>query len=131
MREDGRTGWSPPAWARCLAPVGTQVEQHAEVTLEEQTFVAKQTPLPLGMLTVIAIRNQEGEWHDFGWPMFQGTYFLGQEIERCVAGSEKEDRDPLYARTTRAIRIQMFDPSRHEGRVVGGERRSGLKTHET
>lgn len=57
----------------CLAPVGAQTEQRVEVTIKGYAYVAKQAPLRLGVPTVIVIRNQDGERHDFGSPMFEGT----------------------------------------------------------
>ncbi|HXF92497.1 MAG TPA: cupredoxin domain-containing protein [Nitrospiraceae bacterium] len=57
----------------CMVPVGAQIEQRIEVTIKDYTFVAKQAPLRLGVPTVIAIRNQDEERHDFGSPMFEGT----------------------------------------------------------
>ena len=51
-----------------------QSEQKIEVTIQDYTFVlTKQIPLRLGVPTVIAIRNVDGERHDFGSAMFDGV----------------------------------------------------------
>src|ERR1051326_4670486 len=62
----------------CLALAGfaradAQSFQQIEVTIKDFTFVTKQVPLHLGVPTVISIRNEDPERHDFGSAMFDGT----------------------------------------------------------
>lgn len=56
-----------------LAQADAVPEQLVEVTIKDFTFVTKQVPLRLGVPTIIAIRNQDKERHDFGSAMFDGT----------------------------------------------------------
>jgi hypothetical protein len=41
-------------------------------SIKDYTFVTKQSPLRMGVPTVISIRNIDPERHDFGSPMFDG-----------------------------------------------------------
>ncbi len=56
-----------------LAQADAVPEQVVEVTIKDFTFVTKQVPLRLGVPTIITIRNQDKERHDFGSAMFDGT----------------------------------------------------------
>jgi plastocyanin len=56
-----------------FARADAQTFQHIEVTIKDFTFVTKQIPLHLGAPTVISIRNEDNERHDFGSSMFDGT----------------------------------------------------------
>lgn len=53
-------------------PVESQSGQVVEVTIKDFRFVAKQTPLRLGVPTTIKITNADGERHDFSSTMFEG-----------------------------------------------------------
>ena len=64
--------------AGCIAAAGiaqadAQTAQQIEVTIKDYTFVTKQVPLTLGVPTIISIRNEDGERHDFGSSMFDGV----------------------------------------------------------
>jgi plastocyanin len=56
-----------------FARADAQTFQRIEVTIKDFTFVTKQVPLHLGVATVISIRNEDNERHDFGSSMFDGT----------------------------------------------------------
>src|SRR5579885_1413535 len=67
--------------AACIAAAGVaqtdaQTVQEIDVTIKDFTFVTKQVPLRLGVPTVISIRNQDEERHDFGSSMFDGALTL-------------------------------------------------------
>ena len=49
-----------------------QSEQRIEVSIKDFTFLTKQIPLRLGLPTVITIKNEDAERHDFGSSMFEG-----------------------------------------------------------
>ena len=49
-----------------------QSEQLVDVTIKDFRFVTKQSPLRLGFPTVIKVRNEDAERHDFSSTMFEG-----------------------------------------------------------
>ena len=49
-----------------------QPEQRIDVSIKDFTFLTKQVPLRLGIPTVIIVKNEDPERHDFGSPMFEG-----------------------------------------------------------
>jgi hypothetical protein len=53
-------------------PPSAQSEQVVEVTIKDFKFVTKQHVLRLGFPTVIKVRNEDPERHDFGSIMFEG-----------------------------------------------------------
>jgi hypothetical protein len=59
-------------WWEAAEPVFSQSEQVVEVTIKDFKYVAKQGVLRLGFPTVIKIRNEDAERHDFGSAMFEG-----------------------------------------------------------
>ena len=66
------------AWTMSLAQAGAQTEQRVEVRIHDFTFIASQAPLALNVPAVITIRNEDGERHNFGSPIFQG---IATEVE--------------------------------------------------
>ena len=54
-----------PAWMYGTI-LQAQSEQVVEVTSKNFRFVTKQGPLRLGLPTVIKVRNEDAERHDFG-----------------------------------------------------------------
>lgn len=95
--------------------LSAQTEQVVEVTIKDFKFVTKQGTLRLGFPTVIKVRNQDAERHDFGSTMFEG---LATQVEkdgvivygRGVAGVFL---DPKREAT---MRFDMSRPGRHEFR---------------
>jgi len=86
-------------WLATAIPVGSQAEQSVEVTIRDFTFlVSKEAPLRLGLPTVIYVRNEDAERHDFGSSMFEG---LPTRIER--------DGVIVYGRGVEGV---MLDPKR-------------------
>jgi hypothetical protein len=59
-------------WWEAAGPVFSQSEQVVEVTIKDFKFVTKQGPLLLGLPSVIKVRNEDAERHDFGSTMFEG-----------------------------------------------------------
>ena len=55
-----------------VTQVEAQTEQRVDVTIRNFTFIATQAPLLLNMPAVIAIRNEDGERHNFDSAVFQG-----------------------------------------------------------
>jgi len=66
-------------WWEAAGPIFAQSEQVVEVTIKDFKFVTKQGVLRLGFPTVIKVRNEDAERHDFGSAMFEG---LPTQIER-------------------------------------------------
>lgn len=58
-------------WA--ALPVQSQPEQTVEVVIKDSTFITKQSVLRLGLATTITVKNEDGQRHDFGSTMFEGT----------------------------------------------------------
>ena len=54
-------------------PVQSQPEQTVEVVIKDSTFITRQSVLRLGLATTIAVKNEDGQRHDFGSTMFEGT----------------------------------------------------------
>lgn len=61
------------------AALQAQSEQVVDVTIKDFRFVTKQSPLRLGFPTVIKVRNEDAERHDFSSTMFEG---IPTQIER-------------------------------------------------
>ncbi|SLM47239.1 putative Blue copper protein [Nitrospira japonica] len=86
-------------WLATGVPVGSQAEQTVEVTIRDFTFlVSKEAPLRLGLPTVIYVRNEDSERHDFGSSMFEG---LPTRVEK--------DGIIVYGRGVEGV---MLDPKR-------------------
>ena len=89
-----------------------QSDQVVEVTIKDFRFITKQSPLRLGFPTIIKVRNEDAERHDFGSTMFEG---IPTQIEkdgvivygRGVGGVLL---DPKHDAT---IRFDMTRPGRH------------------
>ncbi|MEQ1680689.1 MAG: hypothetical protein ABL950_08815 [Nitrospira sp.] len=89
-----------------------QSEQVVDVTIKDFRFVTKQSPLRLGFPTVIKVRNDDAERHDFSSTMFEG---IPTQIERDGAivygrGVGGVLLDPKQDAT---IRFDMTRPGRH------------------
>jgi plastocyanin len=92
-----------------------QSEQVVEVTIKEYKFLTKQSPLRLGLPTVIKVRNEDTERHDFGSTMFEG---LSVKIEKDGVivygrGLSGVFLDPKRDAT---VRFDLMRPGRHEFR---------------
>jgi len=104
---------SGTCWLATAVPVESQAEQSVEVTIRDFTFlVTKQVPLRLGLPTVIYVRNEDAERHDFGSAMFEG---LPTRIEKDGVivygrGLEGVMLDPKREAT---IRFNMERPGRY------------------
>ncbi|HWF59669.1 MAG TPA: hypothetical protein VN666_05090 [Nitrospira sp.] len=68
------------------AVLQAQSEQVVEVTIKDFRFVTKQSPLRLGYPTVIKVRNEDAERHDFSSTMFEGipTQIEQDGVRDCV-----------------------------------------------
>src|SRR5512139_1754697 len=116
MEETMTIGGSRVPWRRvgivlsmvCMAWIyGTalqaQSEQVVEVTIKDFRFVTKQDVLRLGFPTVIKVRNEDAERHDFGSAMFEG---LPTQIEkdgvivygRCLGGAYLDSKRDMVIR---------------------------------
>ncbi len=101
-----------------------QSEQVVDVTIKEFRFLTKQSPLRLGLPTVIHVRNDDAERHDFSSAMFEG---IPTQIERDGVivhgrGVEGVYLDPKQGVT---IRFDMTKPGRHVFRCSIHPRMSG------
>jgi plastocyanin len=89
-----------------------QSEQVVEVTIKEFRFVTKQSPLRLGFPTVIKVRNEDAERHDFGSTMFEG---IPTQIERdgVIVYGRGVGGVLLDPKRDATIRFDMTRPGRH------------------
>jgi plastocyanin len=101
----------------CLAWIyGTallaQSEQMVEVTIKDFRFVTKQSSLRLGFPTVIKVRNEDVERHDFSSTMFEGipTQIEKDGVIMYGRGVGGVFLDPKQEVT---IRFDMTRPGRH------------------
>jgi len=94
-----------------------QSEQVVEVTIKDFKFVTKQGPLHLGIPTVIKVRNEDAERHDFSSTMFEG---LPTQIERDGVIVYGRGLGGLFLDPKREaiVRFDMSRPGRHEFRCT-------------
>lgn len=92
-----------------------QSEQVVEVTIKDFKFVTKQGPLRLGVPTVIKVRNEDAERHDFSSTMFEG---LHAQIERdgVIVYGRGIGGVFLDPKRDAIVRFDMSRPGRHEFR---------------
>ncbi|MBM4125910.1 MAG: hypothetical protein FJ247_00975 [Nitrospira sp.] len=92
-----------------------QSEQVVEVTIKDYKFVTKQGPLRLGLPTVIKVRNEDAERHDFGSTMFEG---LSVKIEKdgVIVYGRGLSGVFLDSKREATIRFDLTRPGRHEFR---------------
>lgn len=92
-----------------------QSEQVVEVTIKDFKFVTKQGTLRLGFPTVIKVRNEDVERHDFGSTMFDGVPTQVEKDGVIVYGRSLGGvfLDP---KRDASIRFNMSRPGRHEFR---------------
>jgi len=102
-------------WWGAVGPVFSQPEQVVEVTIKDFKFVTKQGPLLLGLPSVIKIRNEDSERHDFSSTMFQG---IPTQVEKDGVIVYGRDLGGLFLDSKRdaTIRFNMSRPGRHEFR---------------
>lgn len=120
--------WSDRPWTWCLvlglalAVEGNQTgflfaqsEQVVEVTIKDFKFVTKQGTLRLGFPTVIKVRNEDAERHDFGSTMFEG---LPTQVEKdgVIVYGRGLGGVFLDPKRDAALRFNMTRPGRHEFR---------------
>ncbi len=100
------------AWAGQAGPLVAQSEQVVEVTIKDYKFVTKQGVLRLGFPTVIKVRNEDAERHDFGSTMFEG---LPTQVERdgVIVYGRGVGGVFLDPKREAAIRFDMARPGRH------------------
>ena len=89
-----------------------QSEQVVEVTIKDFRFVTKQSPLRLGLPTVITVRNEDAERHDFSSTMFEG---IPTQIEKDGVIVYGRGVGGLYLapKQSATIRFDMTRPGRH------------------
>jgi plastocyanin len=102
-------------WWDTAGPVLAQSEQVVEVTIKDFKYVTKQGVLRLGFPTVIKIRNEDTERHDFGSTMFEG---LPTQIEKdgVIVYGRGVGGVLLDSKRDAAIRFNMSRPGRYEFR---------------
>ena len=93
-------------------PVQSQSEQSVEVVIKDSTFVTKQAVLRLGVPTIITLRNEDGQRHDFGSTMFEGIPTKVEQDGVSVYGRGLGGV-MLDAKRNAAIRFNMERPGRH------------------
>ncbi len=91
----------------------SEPEQIVEVTIKDFTFITKQGPLRLGLPTVIKVRNDDAERHDFGSTMFEG---IPTSIEKDGITVYGRGIGGVYLDSKRdaIVRFNMSRPGRHE-----------------
>jgi hypothetical protein len=92
--------------------VQSQSEQTVEVVIKDSTFITKQNVLRLGLPTVITIKNEDGQRHDFGSTMFEGIYTKIEKDGVSVYGRGLAGV-MLDAKRDAVIRFNMERPGRH------------------
>lgn len=97
------------------AAAEAQSEQVVEVTIKDYKFVTKQGPLRLGLPTVIKVRNEDAERHDFGSTMFEG---LSVKVEKdgVIVYGRGVGGVLLDPKREAVIRFDLTRPGRHEFR---------------
>ncbi len=87
-------------------------EQAVDVTIKDYKFVTKQSTLRLGFPTVIRVRNEDAERHDFSSTMFEGIPTQVEKDGVIVYGRGVGGvfLDPKQEAT---IRFDMTRPGRH------------------
>ncbi|MCC6139680.1 MAG: hypothetical protein IT389_03590 [Nitrospira sp.] len=122
MIQRGRMwGWVPvlgiawALWGGADLPLWSQSEQVVDVTIKDFKFVTKQSTLRLGVATVIRVRNEDAERHDFGSTMFEG---IPTQVEKdgVVVYGRGVGGLLLDAKRDAALRFNMSRPGRHEFR---------------
>jgi plastocyanin len=105
-------GWF---WWEAAGPVFSQSEQVVQVVIKDFKFVTKQDVLRLGFPTVIKVRNEDAERHDFGSAMFEG---LPTKIEKDGVIVYGRGLGGVYLDPKRdaVIRFDMSRPGRYEFR---------------
>ena len=89
-----------------------QSEQVVEVTIKDYKFVTKQSTLRLGFPTVIKVRNDDAERHDFSSTMFEG---IPTQIEKdgVIVYGRGVGGVFLGPKQEATIRFDMTRPGRH------------------
>ena len=115
--------WLGSVMAAIIAAVGSpregavfgQDQQIVEVTIKNSRFVTNQPSLHLGLHTIIRIRNEDAERHDFGSAMFEG---IQSQIEKDGVIVYGRGLGGVYLDSKRdaTIQFQMSRPGRHEFR---------------
>lgn len=102
-------------WGGSALPLWSQSEQVIEVTIKDFKFVTKQGPLRLGVPTVIKVKNDDAERHDFGSTMFEG---IPTQVERdgVVVYGRGVGGVFLDSKRDAVLRFNMSRPGRHEFR---------------
>jgi plastocyanin len=92
-----------------------QSEQVVEVTIKDFRFVTKQGTLRLGFPTVIKVRNEDAERHDFGSTMFEGL-LTKVEKDGVIVYGRGVGGVFLDPKRDAALRFDMTRPGRYEFR---------------
>ena len=92
--------------------LGAQSEQVVDVTIKDFRFVTKQSTLRLGFPTVINVRNEDAERHDFSSTMFEG---IPTQIEKdgVIVYGRGVGGVFLGPKQEATIRFDMTRPGRH------------------
>lgn len=92
--------------------LAAQSEQVVEVTIKDYQFVTKQSTLRLGFPTVIKVRNEDAERHDFSSTMFEG---IPTHIEKdgVIVYGRGVGGVFLDSKQAATIRFNMTRPGRH------------------
>lgn len=110
----GVLGW----WGKALGQghvVQAETEQVVEVTIKDYQFTTKQRALRLGLPTVIKVRNEDTERHDFGSTMFEG---LSAQIEHqgVIVYGRGLGGVLLDPNRSATVRFDLSRPGKHEFR---------------
>ena len=98
-----------------VAAAEAQSDQVVEVVIKDYKFVTKQSPLRIGLPTVIKVRNEDADRHDFGSTMFEG---LSVKIEKdgVIVYGRGVSGVFLDPKRDAIIRFDLTRPGRHEFR---------------
>ncbi|MCP9448267.1 MAG: hypothetical protein NNA22_11955 [Nitrospira sp.] len=114
----GLTVWFPGPLGSMQVPerlARSESEQVVEVTIKDYKFRTKQGALRLGLPTVIKVRNEDAERHDFGSTMFEG---LSTQIEQNGVIVYGRGLGGVFLDPNRGaiVRFDLSRPGRHEFR---------------
>ncbi|MCA1957573.1 MAG: hypothetical protein LDL14_03475 [Nitrospira sp.] len=114
----GLTVWSPGLLGGTQVPgklALSEPEQVVEVTIKDYKFRTKQGALRLGLPTVIKVRNEDAERHDFGSTMFEG---LSTQIEQNGVIVYGRGVGGVFLDPNRGaiVRFDLSRPGKHEFR---------------
>jgi plastocyanin len=108
-------GLATGMWWGSVDPLFPETEQVVDITIKDFTYVTKQGVLRLGLPTVIKVKNEDHERHDFGTTMFEGIPTTIEKDGTIVYGRGIGGMY-LDSKGNGTIRFNLTRPGRYEFR---------------